>query len=423
VRQRILYALLVLTLACSSEAPESNPEGAWVGTITTDGDVTTVVNESGSVWGGPATLVEEASIGVESGDANYMFARLSAIYATEDEIYVLDNTPALRVFDYSGTHLRNIGGVGQGPGEFQRPNWVGTTPDGRLFVADGGSRRINVYGPSPGMIDSWPMGRQLCCLHPMVVTSEGVVWLESGVINEQRRAYDPAYLAHGPDGPADEPFMVPAYDYRRWTLTYDGREIDAVPYAPEIVHAMTPAGLLLAGSSDTYRFEIISPDGPKTVVERYWDPVTLSDLEIDYETRSTRSRFSANEAGTEVELVWDGRLPPHKPAFRSFLPTADGDIWVIREGPGRPIEDCDPSEMVPSPLGRGPDRPRRCSLPTMIIDAFDGEGRYLGEVDFGGRMPVPSRSVVIGGSLITESQDEAGTIIVKRHRLVLAGEE
>jgi hypothetical protein len=59
----------------------------------------------------------------------------------------------------------------------------------------------------------------------------------------------------------------------------------------------------------------------------------------------------------------------------------------------------------------------------MIIDAFDGEGRYLGEVDFGGRMPIPSRSVVIGGSLITESQDEAGTIIVKRHRLVLPGEE
>ena len=39
-------------------------DGTWVGTITTEGNVTTVINEAGSVWGGAATLVEEASIGV-----------------------------------------------------------------------------------------------------------------------------------------------------------------------------------------------------------------------------------------------------------------------------------------------------------------------------------------------------------------------
>jgi hypothetical protein len=36
-------------------------EDTWAGTISTQGNVTTVVNESGSVWGGVATIVEAAA--------------------------------------------------------------------------------------------------------------------------------------------------------------------------------------------------------------------------------------------------------------------------------------------------------------------------------------------------------------------------
>ncbi len=82
----ILLAILVLAVACSPEAPEPNADGTWVGTITTEGDVTTVVNESGSVWGGTATLVEEASIGVDAGADEYMLGQVMGLYATDDEI-------------------------------------------------------------------------------------------------------------------------------------------------------------------------------------------------------------------------------------------------------------------------------------------------------------------------------------------------
>ena len=37
---------------CGSSAPPAATAGEWVGTITTEGNVTTVANESGSVWGG-----------------------------------------------------------------------------------------------------------------------------------------------------------------------------------------------------------------------------------------------------------------------------------------------------------------------------------------------------------------------------------
>ena len=55
-------AVLILSLlAAGCGAPDTTPDadGTWVGTITTEGNVTTVVNESGSVWGGTARLVED----------------------------------------------------------------------------------------------------------------------------------------------------------------------------------------------------------------------------------------------------------------------------------------------------------------------------------------------------------------------------
>ena len=58
-----LAAATVLVACASSDVPD-DIDGSWVGTITTEGNVTTVINKSGSVWGGAATLVEEVSIDV-----------------------------------------------------------------------------------------------------------------------------------------------------------------------------------------------------------------------------------------------------------------------------------------------------------------------------------------------------------------------
>jgi hypothetical protein len=74
--------------ACGPRKDSPVGEGAWVGTIATEGSVTTVVNEAGSVWGGTARLVEEASIGVETGADEYMFGNISGLWASEDRIFV-----------------------------------------------------------------------------------------------------------------------------------------------------------------------------------------------------------------------------------------------------------------------------------------------------------------------------------------------
>ena len=73
-----------------------------------------------------------------------------------------------------------------------------------------------------------------------------------------------------------------------------------------------------------------------------------------------------------------------------------------------------------------------CWEDTFILDAFDQEGRYLGEI---GIPPgataamltfaqgyMDRLAVVRGDLVILREQDESGTVMVKRYRLVLPGE-
>ena len=92
----------VALAACSVSEPVVSDE-AWVGSVTVSGNLTRTINESGSLWGGPGRLVEEASIGVPEGEDPYMLGAVGAVWATDTEIYVVDSqAPAVRVYDWQG---------------------------------------------------------------------------------------------------------------------------------------------------------------------------------------------------------------------------------------------------------------------------------------------------------------------------------
>lgn len=124
--RRLGVVVALAAAACSPPDGSSDSAGTWVGTISSEGNVTIVANEDGSVWDGPATLIEEASIGVEAGADPYMFGHLAGVVAADQRIYVLDGqVPALRICDFDGRHVADIGGIGgigSGPGEFREPD-------------------------------------------------------------------------------------------------------------------------------------------------------------------------------------------------------------------------------------------------------------------------------------------------------------
>jgi len=402
----------MLASACSGEAP-SNADGAWVGTVTAEGDITTVVNESGSVWGGPATLVEQASIGVETGPPEYMLGSIGGLWATGDEIYVIDfQAPAVRVYDYAGIYLRTIGRAGQGPGEYMSPTGVYTDDAGRIYVHEGsGNARVNIYDREGNHVDTWsgPGGARVFS-GPLIKALDGAFYTRLTVRDDPS---DPTTWKRGmqqvgPEGAIGDLMPMPELEFDRLELTGE-RTTSRVPYGPGQISAFSPAGAWIVGVNDAYHFEIHYPNGGITRVEKFWDPVPISAEEAEHAKRWTTGSMRRNDP----DWNWNGPpIPDHKPAYYLFSPTQSSHVLVVREGPSRRVEGpCD--EVYED---RGPSY-EPCYEPERAWDLFDLEGNFLGEVIRpAGRLFQP---FFRDDLVLVHVEDEMGTIMVKRYRLTV----
>ena len=423
----ILIALAATSViaGCATSASDDGGD-AWVGTITTEGDVTTVVNESGSVWGGRASLVEEASIGVDAGEDPYMFGQVTSVWATGDEIYVVDeDVPAVRVYDRSGTWLRDIGGPGQGPGEYQRPYRVARRADGTIFVSErGGVMRILVYDASGEYLDTWTWTASVFLIRQqMVVTHDGTPYLEAielerGVPTEEESRY--GMQAGGPEGKVGAFREFPRLDVPDPSLTYmDGRMVTLLPFAPVTRRTMLPSGALVYGVGTEYRITIESIDGAKTIVERRYEPVAILPEERAAHEHFLTARIRSSDPG----WTWSGRpIPEHKPAFEAIYPARDDRLLLSRKGTGLRIGDPDCAEDPTPDDFLAAQRENRtlsvCWRDPLIWDVFGPDGRYLGELEVPD-VPVVADPFLDGDTLVLAVEDEAGIIRVKRYRVEL----
>jgi hypothetical protein len=417
--------LLVVELGCLALAGcGSDADGgaagseAWVGTITTEGDLTTVRNESGSVWGGPATLVEEASIGVEAGEDAYMLGRVVGIAATDDRIYVADRqVPALRAYDWNGVWLRDIGREGEGPGEFRYPSAVGVDGEGRIWLHDQISTRLNVFSPSGEALATLALGgiRISGNTANMVVTADGQAYVfdlirpsapEAAGAAASRRIMKPYDI----DGVAGEPIDIPQFENIAYVEAQSSGTIrfTAIPFHPNGVTAFAPSRGMISGYPDAYRFEIRRADGKRTVIERAWQPVAV----LPGEAAAHEAAVIAYMRDLEPAWVWSGpAIPATKPAYSELVPAVSGEVWVVRPGPATQDSACDEDSFELD--GRA-----HCWPQQRIVDAFDIDGRYLGEVSVPEELSLEPRPLIRGSDVIALTEDEAGTIRVKRYRLV-----
>jgi hypothetical protein len=395
---------LVVSTACATGAPDAGTGGGWVGTITTAGNVTTVVNESGSVWGGEARLVEEASIGVEVGADAYMLGAVPSVWATHERLVVVDSQiPAVRVYDLDGNHLFDVGRGGEGPGEFRDPGGVAVTSNGDILVVEA-SLQIEVFGAdgAPKTTRNAGGNTSIYGLETLLLGADDVPWVRA-IDSETRRL---GWARIGADGSAGEPLFPPETGWESPCLTYmeNGREDQYcnIPFQPRAVGELTAEGAWAVGTTDNYAFQVHKPDGSILRVQRYWTPVAVSAAEADYHKRRTTAYIREDDPSWN----WNGpEIPDHKPAYLQLLPARDGRLWVLREGPSRESTDC---------LDEEPE----CWVPEGYwLDAFGPDGRFLGSVTLDRR---PSyRPFIADTTIVAIVTDDAGTIMVKRYRLLL----
>ena len=411
VRPCLVVFLVVLSgvMACGGRATDTRGAVAeWRSETTSDGDVTTVRTLWGSVWRGSARLVEEASIGVDRGEDPYMLGRVRGLVATDSEIYVLDQqVPVIRVYGFDGRHVRDIGGEGDGPAEFRRPDSLSMGPDGRLYVRDVRTARISILSAQGEAVGTMRLETNFATSTQMVMTNDGILY------NHERTTPDPetglrplAMVPRIGEQEKGEPVFPPDFDFDRAVIVAereDNMRISNVPFSPALAWALSPLGPVVAGVGSDYRFVVHHDDGRVTVVEKAWEPVPVDPDEAAWRRRS------AVQAMREVdpEWTWNGpAIPPYKPAFGQLVPDHSGRVWVTRAGRGVYDPECEGSEDV------------SCWRSARFVEVFDLEGRYLGTVDTPPQVQFSPRPFIRGELFLAVYIDELGTIMVKRYRLV-----
>ncbi len=409
----------LLAIACGPGEDGTESDGTWVGTITTEGNVTTVINESGSVWGGTATLVEEASIGVESGPEEYMLADISFLYADDERTYLVQpGIPAVRLYDHAGAYVGDLGRPGQGPGEHAVPVMAAGSADGHSFVYDNALNRTNVYDARGEPVDTWSFQNAACCAWPLAVSPGGKLraliqeWHEKDNANELRYGVQ----TFGVAGPEGSVLWEPSMAYEKLTIKVGDREWEMVPFSAEPRRAAMSQGIV-TGVSNEYRFEVHGFDGNVIVVSRFWHPVPVDPAEAEWHKRWREAASQERNPG----WTWTGDEPPsHKPAYSELIPAASGEVWVVRAGPSRRLANCVEDPM--DDFRRASQSP--CWRAEVILDVFGPDGRYRGDVEIPEGMRPSLRSLFArGDAVFAVTEDDAGTIMVKRYRLVLPGEQ
>lgn len=412
----LVLVLPGLLVACGGPGEDANPErGEWQGTVETVGNVTTVRNISGSVWGGTATLVEELSIGVDVGEDPYMFGSIAAIWATDDRIYVADyRVPAIRVFDIDGVYIMDIGRQGEGPGEYQGPNSVVICSDGLLYSKDGRpGGRVNVYTLDGESVDTLYGDILLGSGWPLVPTRDGNVYtpVRGNPDDESSRRILPAMAIPGPDGIVGEILEAPMLGFEWEGVYVNERMTMNIPFGPGHRWAMSPIGAMVVGITEEYRFEMHGPGDQVTVVEKGWEPIAVDPDEAEWRRRSVVRSGRNFEEGWN----WDGaEMPAQMPVWTGLEVDADGRIWIARRGQSRLVDDCDPD-----PLEVTEGRPRSCWESDLWYEVFDEEGKFLGAVELPPLVTSLGTSFISGDRMWVAVEDEAGVLMVKRYRIVL----
>lgn len=377
-----LFAV-ILPLACAGEGaavddPDATP---WVTTADSSGD-TIRVRITGEV---PAalvrTVVPELEVGAEDGSEEESFGQVSAVlpWAGGGILVFDDQASALRHFDSTGAFVRNLGGKGGGPGEFEQVNGLARLPDGGLALWDGTGARINRYGPDGSFISTWRL------------PFSGFFTNQSLWTDDASRIYTWVPIERNPDGSSRSGLLamdtagtvLDTLEYVQWrapagNLTArspDGRMMTAtsVPFQPGNFTRLTRDGGLVSGPGDPYVLYLLPPSGKPVRVEREHAPVPVSETERD----ERRAQITENMTRVNPSWSWTGPdIPSTKPAYRGLQVGEDGRIWVSLSTTAEPI----PVAERPEPRPGAPPRVQLTTREPTVYDVFSRDGRLLGRV-------------------------------------------
>jgi len=134
-------------------------------------------------------------LGTDAGarEPGYFFQPNAVLVAPSGDIFVCeghasgsDATARVLKFDKTGKFITSWGRKGTGVGEFDQPHALAMDSRGRLFVADRGNNRLQIYSQDGTLLDSW---RQFSRISGIFIDRNDVLYAadsESGSIEPAR---------------------------------------------------------------------------------------------------------------------------------------------------------------------------------------------------------------------------------------------
>jgi sugar lactone lactonase YvrE len=406
----------LFAVACGGESRNDASTG-WQATIDTIGDTVVVRTLSGSVWGDTATLVAEVTIGVLDGADEYVIGEPRSIAVSpEGEIYLLDTqVPVLRAYSPDGTHLRDIGREGRGPGEYNGPDGTAVLPDGRILVRDPPNQRISVFASDGEYLTQWMLSGGFNTDRRFYVDTAGYSYvtalLERGVGPWD---WEFGLVRYSAEGELLDTLAGPIwdYDYARVTASAENsRSVRRVPFSPAMAWSFSPLAYMVGGLSSDYRIDLFRGEGDVLRIEREWAPVPVKPEEAE----ERRRRITQGLQRQYGSWRWNGPdVPDTKPPFRELFLSWEGNLWVVLSQEGVPT--MSEAEARESELASRR-APLRFEEPP-AFDVFAPDGRYLGHVKVPEGFDIEPEPIVRGDYVWAVMRDELDVASVVRFRIV-----
>lgn len=365
---------------------------------------------------GEIRLSERLSIGVEMGPAEYMFGRVTGVALTGNRLLAIDSqVPVVRIFDFSGAHLSDVGGPGEGPGEFLRPNGLWANDSGALLVVDASMLRVNTYSSLGGVTDSFhvPPPEAKYFQPWQMAFGAGGARYSSRIVRDQsgNATLEILERTSSEEPTVRERVEVPA-------VPRDA--LDEWLYAPRFEWTVAPSGATIYGTTSSGQLAIAGSGGEEVGITLP-EPldVAIPPEEVAWHV-ARRNAIARQRGGGGISTA---NVTTSKPRFRVILADSIGRFWVLRDRPSERVDDCDEDPASSNRLLE----PRPCWRTRFLADVFSEAGEYLGRADpfLGNDLTAtlamaPPRIAIGEDVLVARTEDSEGTVRLKLFDIVFS---
>jgi sugar lactone lactonase YvrE len=223
----------------AAKFPDARGKGHTVVKFSPEGKVLLTLGKAG-VPGDPPNLLNEPCDVITMPNGDVLVAEGHSGQNTKPRP---DTVSRLSQFSQRGKFIRTWGRLGSGPGEFKTPHALAFDARGRLFVADRGNNRVQIFDEQGRHLESWSQFGRPSDVH---IDANGIV-----------------YVADSESGPRYYPGWRRGVRIAR---AVDGKVTYLIhPHETDRPEGMSGEGVTVDAKGNVYSAEVGTDGGPRAV--------------------------------------------------------------------------------------------------------------------------------------------------------------